>query len=218
MLNAGSLLGLTPEMVLEVRQPAGQGLPDTIVGHVRVTQVSAYSAMALACAYNNMAAVEDLPPAGGCQPVFFDFGDMSLKVGVSERDRAGVLVPEMVRESLLRQLSAMTARGGAAFTVTDEAKDAEWLVRIEAKPSKAAYLIEAGHSQSEKPWAWPVVKPPQGIFGPFPTEELPDGTRTTPWPNRTHQESSPCDCRSLGSDGGLGRKEPGSQIEWGQIS
>jgi hypothetical protein len=71
----------------------------------------------------------------------------------------------------------MTARGGAAFTVTDEDKDATWLVRFEATPSKAAYLIEAGTLDPEKSRGLVPLnpKPPQGIFGPFSTEELPEG-------------------------------------------
>lgn len=119
-ITAGTLRGLTPGAVLDVRPPAGDPRDyKTILGHVKVTTANPTAATVAPTAFAGKEAVpaEKLALQGRCEVVFRDLGDLRVKLafdpGAMPIAQAVGLLPERV---------------AGQFTVVKEA-DAQWVLR-----------------------------------------------------------------------------------------
>jgi serine/threonine protein kinase len=174
-LNAGSLQGITQGMILGVKQ-AAPGKDDAVAGYIQVTQVKDDSAEVRPCAYAGAPAVKDLPAINHCEPVYIDYGDTRLPVGLANTSFDNVqLQPEELRKwaDKLRPL-VQDKVPLARWTANPQLADV--LVQISAD-SEAVYLIAntAAVAERSKPRGLEFFADSEGppiFFGPLPVERL----------------------------------------------
>ena len=79
-MNAGSLMGLTPDSILSVHPPVGDSRdPKTILGYVQAKAVEPSQAEVRPCAYpagKSAAAPDELPDGAVCRVVERSVGDL----------------------------------------------------------------------------------------------------------------------------------------------
>jgi Caspase domain len=145
-VTGGALRGLTKDSILEVRPPKGE----TVLGHVRVTEVRTLDSDVEPCEYNDMKAVKakELPLEGVCKPVFVDFGDQQLKLALDPKwlDVEKVM-DKKEQERLLQTLAKLNVpkppknpddpKTQPLVKLVNDLGDADWILR----PNKDGKLV-----------------------------------------------------------------------------
>ncbi len=161
-VNGGHLHGLTEKSILAVYPPAGSAAADKILGHVRIQASHVTEAEVVPCAHAGMEVRKDLPPGGRCEPVYRDYGELQLSVAV-----AGDAADAGVR-ALKKHLQSMAAEKGSLIALAADAKQAEWLFRIE----KGAAVLSPAYAAASEGKAGRAVP----RFGPYRLDDA-DGIR-----------------------------------------
>jgi hypothetical protein len=115
------------------------------LGHVQVRATRPFDSTVEPCAYENAAAVGDLPPLSACQPVFIDYGLRRFKLAI-QLPEGQVAAPQRLRQALA---SLSDAKTGLVELVEDP-RQAEWLIRVD---QGKVQLLEA--SGNRVPFALP---------------------------------------------------------------
>lgn len=134
-IGAGELHGLSKDSVLAVHPPINDPRdPKSILGYVRVAEVTPTSAIVTPQKFADKSAVEDLPALGRCEIVSRDLGEMRVKLFADQSpplQAALAQIDPQVKQMLL--------------LVSKEA-DAEWLLR---SAGNRVFLVPGqGRSQS----------------------------------------------------------------------
>lgn len=80
-LNAGELQGLTVDSTLAVRPPINDPREaKTILGYVKVVSVTPLAATVEPCAFQQLAAISDVPDQSRCEIASRSFGEMRVKL------------------------------------------------------------------------------------------------------------------------------------------
>jgi hypothetical protein len=165
-VNAGSLAGLTAGTVLAVYPQAGDPGADKLLGYVEVARAGLrpLEAQVRPVAYQGVAAPRTLPERGRCEVAFLDYGDLRLKVAIDDRTGDGEPVPEGRRQGLRAALERLANEKGSIIATAASPREAEWLLRVDARSSDKVYLLPAGAALLARPGQ------PSAVFGPLPAE------------------------------------------------
>ncbi len=129
-VDAGQLQGLTAGTVLAVYPPPNQENADTLIGHVKISNVSTLDAAILPCEYAGKPAPAEstLVLGARCEPVYIDLGDMRLKVAVDVNDKTPADAKSRLGQ-IEAELRALAAKPGCLFTVVAGNKSPNWVVQ-----------------------------------------------------------------------------------------
>jgi hypothetical protein len=153
-VNAGALRGLTVGSVLAVTAGGG-GDP---AGYVRVTEARLTDADVAPCAYNQAPARDKLDDGSSCHVVMIDAGDQQLGVAVdplydppAEKGKeapAPLPVPEEAKKALDAAVKGLGGEGSLLKPV-EQVKQADWLVRWEAKSNTVVVVPRSGWTDGQ---------------------------------------------------------------------
>jgi hypothetical protein len=136
MLNAGALHGLKPGMILALKPPEGRRLGESPAGHVRLTRVDDYAARSEPCAYAGLpAAVDGLREPLPCEPVHVEYGDVRLKLGISEQ-----FLDAATRARLSAEVQKLIEQAALPVELTTQKDKAQWSLGPVAKDSTDLYV------------------------------------------------------------------------------
>jgi hypothetical protein len=155
-VNAGALHGLTPDSILSVVSPPGQG--NKALGFVRVGEVRTFDADVTACDEAGKAARTEFPDGAVCKVHFSAVGDQRLKVAVDPADAAGKAVPEGLRQKLVEAVKRLDGAGSVVQSV-EAPKAADWLVRAWGGGQQVVLVPAAGWSVGHDASAVPSFGP-----------------------------------------------------------
>lgn len=135
-VDAGALQGISAGSVLAVYPPPeGTESDHQALGHVRVISATASRAAVEPCEYAGLPKTASLPAKSVCEVVFYDYGDVRLKIavlgaGAGTRDTTQTVIEELGKP------------GTAEFVqLTDTPVDAELVVRI-GDDGSADFLVK----------------------------------------------------------------------------
>jgi len=128
-IPGGALRGLTPGTILRVVPPGADPKGEKVLGHVRVTNVTAVAAVVEPCEFRDLPAPEadTLPALAPCAVVYQDLGEMRVSIRVRESTR-----PDLANfNTLLKETADKLATGDGAFvTLARTAEAAAWELRV----------------------------------------------------------------------------------------
>jgi hypothetical protein len=167
-INAGVLHGLTTGSILAVYPPAGAANADTPLGHVVIVRARPLRSEVEPCSYPNRGGPkpDGLRDGCPCEPVFFEYGDLRLKVGMDQASAPGQAPGGADGRRLQQELKKLAADKEHPLVELVEPQQASWLVRlredrqVELLPAEGISL-SAGQNRKEGPGP---------RFGPFPVD------------------------------------------------
>jgi serine/threonine protein kinase/tetratricopeptide (TPR) repeat protein len=170
ILNAGSLHGLTPGMVLAGKPLAGK---DQVLGYVRITAVQDFAARAESCPYAGVPVLPNLREPLRCELVRTNYGDLRLRLWVGNVTREKrEAVPEDRRQHLTGQIQELVRQASLPVELTEESKGAHWEVQLGSL--KAGDLFLTPHLENRVLLRGITIldeRPDCPLIGPIPAEK-----------------------------------------------
>jgi hypothetical protein len=137
-VNAGAIHGLTPDSILSVTPPPGQG--KDLLGYVKVKETRPFDADVEPCDQDGKAAKTEFPNAAICQKYFLAVGDQRLRVAIDPSDETGGRLSEGL-ERLLREKVGTTAKDAKMIQLVDKPAQADWLIRKWSRAKDKIILV-----------------------------------------------------------------------------
>ena len=125
-INAGAIHGLTPDSILTVQPPPGQG--EELLGYVKLTDVRPFESDGVPCDKDGKTIKKEFPEGGVYQIHFLDAGDQRLRVAADVVDSTGKAMADDLRKRIAEALKKV-AESNPLVQVVDKPSQADWLVR-----------------------------------------------------------------------------------------
>jgi hypothetical protein len=140
-LNAGSLHGLTAGMILAVHGLDDEGEKSSTVGHIQVTEIKDDSARVRPCEYRDIPMTKDLPALNRCEPVYIEYRDNRLRVGLAARAYDGVAMKGDEYRRWADRLQPLVKSAAPLVRWVADAAGADLLLQPATPDSGTVYLV-----------------------------------------------------------------------------
>lgn len=143
-VSGGVLHGITRGSVLAVYPAAGRRDQEDCLGYVRITDARPLSAAAESCAFNGMAARQDLPLPARCEVAYRELGELTLTLDVQSEGFPRPQDAQAARQQVRETLAELAADKDALLRLADEHQPSDW---VAVATPDGVYVQRAGSSR-----------------------------------------------------------------------
>lgn len=161
-VNVGAFQGLSAGSILAVYPPPGESSAEMPLGHVRVIEPRALSALVEPCVYESLPLCKDLPVGGRCEVAYLDYGLQPLLIAVDERTAGGTPLAPAEITRWRGELQKIGIGPHPLVRVVDQPRQADWLLR---RDQERLLLVPASG------WRHAASSDEPQRFGPVPEDQ-----------------------------------------------